>query len=297
MFQEEHGLEGAVKRKASSTNIPSFTPMAVPYEPSFQPPSFGGHSHFMPTMAGYYTGPPPAFVPMTIPSPFVSAIGAPGHAHGYPPCWAPSYQQPAFATVPYVNVPTQAPDPGVFREGSVESSDTTLLDPTSAPADPGASIPPITYLMQELRLLVEQTAQAGGAPEPNDSLAQQQVAAPLPKMLRGHTLEPPTNGRNSAEVCKALDVPKTYSNTRPRPSSPTQPRQKPPRARPPPNKTAARRIYTCPTCTATFFSFQHLSRHRHIHDTVKPYACDGGCEKRFARSDNMKIHRKRVHGL
>ena len=54
------------------------------------------------------------------------------------------------------------------------------------------------------------------------------------------------------------------------------------------------RTFACEACDATFFSRQHLSRHKHIHDVLKPHACPG-CPKRFARSDNMKIHSKRAN--
>lgn len=59
------------------------------------------------------------------------------------------------------------------------------------------------------------------------------------------------------------------------------------------SKTGIQKRYPCkdPTCTRTFTTSGHASRHAKIHEGLKPIPCTfAACQKRFTRQDNMKQH-------
>jgi hypothetical protein len=57
-----------------------------------------------------------------------------------------------------------------------------------------------------------------------------------------------------------------------------------------------KKMFTCmnPGCGKTYGSRGHLNRHRRVHKTTTWYTCPiDGCDKTFARIDNMKVRKKR----
>ncbi|KAI9034083.1 hypothetical protein DFJ74DRAFT_648160 [Hyaloraphidium curvatum] len=83
------------------------------------------------------------------------------------------------------------------------------------------------------------------------------------------------------------------AGTRSRPARQRKQPQSPVRSRG--GGIARHKKHACPTCGAAFFSSGHLSRHKYIHEPAekKPHPCPiPGCGRRFARSDNMKVHYK-----
>jgi hypothetical protein len=199
-----------------------------------------------------------------------------------------------------------APDRSSFkvaRESSVDSAKTLVADPPNP--TPSFSIPPIKYLLAELGLLDEDSMShlRGPGLAEHDGLesGQNHWDSPAPawpvtetgsRQSSPGTLDSdvtPLSREGTGQTTDRIQQPTSPPKTRPR-------RRRPAGSGTSSNFSRRSRSFSCDACDATFFSKQHLSRHRHIHDVEKPHPCPG-CERRFARSDNMKIHCQRAHGI
>lgn len=56
------------------------------------------------------------------------------------------------------------------------------------------------------------------------------------------------------------------------------------------------RTFVCRICCACFRREEHLRRHTRTHNNQLPFECSA-CGQNFTRSDNMKGHMKRIHGI
>ncbi|KAI9026330.1 hypothetical protein DFJ74DRAFT_664006 [Hyaloraphidium curvatum] len=52
------------------------------------------------------------------------------------------------------------------------------------------------------------------------------------------------------------------------------------------------KVHACGECGRAFKSFGHLNRHAksHLPEALRPHACEYGCGRRFARTDNLRMH-------
>jgi hypothetical protein len=211
--------------------------------------------------------------------------------------WKPAAppNQCASFSAPLVSSPTYSEDSLklLTREGSI-GSETTLIGGSANPKAPNAlSIPPIRYLLAELGLLESAPSSAGAtdlqtrSQGPTVAHHGLQMAASAEVTFRAQVSPAAEADMHIKDISEASDCEDLEGYSAPK-------RRRAHGSASSAGKSRRSRSFGCPICGAMFLSKQHLSRHAHAHDTVKPHACPG-CERRFARSDNMKIHYRRSH--